>query len=649
MGSIKISSLHYCGDNYYYDSPVFCSGLNILSGDNGTGKTTFSELLYYALGGEVAQFKLDSKEPHTEITNDTNNYVELHLDINNNRYSLKRNIGSNDISIRYQVSNDNGDMDYSYENYGVNRGKNVKYIFSDWLLDKLGIKPVCLFNGYVSYIFNIKDILRLIYYDQATSPKRIYKDPTRDDKVSNTEFHRKVIFELLMGSNFEEYYAACNELREKEAQKEKSNNVLNEYKKMAEEIQADCGLTLNLPFAQEKFNELNVLFEQLVQHRITLKNSINKIDCNEEIENLKRNILIKEEELDENEQLYNSNIREIFSLNELSFKIAKEIQQLNKIIYTNENLGFFSFNICPWCLKDLPEKQESEHCICGNELKDDEKIIFEYNTDEYKQILKSRKKTLQTIVSTIEIINNENNKIKQCKQEINATIKNLKKEIESFIKQYNDSIIFNKLDDIDNNIQNTKTEIAKYKEYIKVEEKLENLRRTYQIDSINYKDAFQKKKLMEDTARMDIYEKIKKFNTKYEFLMKNSLEDCKTASIDEDTYMPIIDDGCYKEQSASVHVRLMYFYTLLYMSLNFNEVKFPKFLLIDTPNTNGIDPDKLNRAISMLKNIDAGDSEYQIILTTKEYPEEFKDQVKGDFLVKKKNYLLKKKPVLDIT
>ena len=73
MGNIKIKSVHYNGDNYYYDSPEFTDGLNIIRGKNGSGKSTLCDLIYYAMGGDVYQFKRDSLTQHKEITTDTNN------------------------------------------------------------------------------------------------------------------------------------------------------------------------------------------------------------------------------------------------------------------------------------------------------------------------------------------------------------------------------------------------------------------------------------------------------------------------------------------------------------------------------------------------------------------------------------------------
>ena len=103
---------------------------------------------------------------------------------------------------------------------------------------------------------------------------------------------------------------------------------------------------------------------------------------------------------------------------------------------------------------------------------------------------------------------------------------------------------------------------------------------------------------------------------------------CYSAYIGED-YLPHINMGQYRERSASVPKRLMYFLTLLIESLK-NDINFPRFLMIDTPNKEGIDKDNLIKNIALLTEADKYNYEnkcpFQIILTTgiDTYPEDYK-------------------------
>jgi hypothetical protein len=112
--------------------------------------------------------------------------------------------------------------------------------------------------------------------------------------------------------------------------------------------------------------------------------------------------------------------------------------------------------------------------------------------------------------------------------------------------------------------------------------------------------------------------------------------------------MPHINMNAYRERSASVPKRLMFFLTLLIISIK-KAVNFPKFLMIDTPNKEGIDKENLIKNISLLSKANSEADKvipkgsFQIILTTGigTYQESFKEYVfltlEGD------NFLLKEK------
>ncbi|HAL1993244.1 TPA: ATP-binding protein, partial [Escherichia coli] len=148
---------------------------------------------------------------------------------------------------------------------------------------------------------------------------------------------------------------------------------------------------------------------------------------------------------------------------------------------------------------------------------------------------------------------------------------------------------------------------------------------------------------LEASAAQELIEKIKDFSKYYNKFMKLSLPDCRSAEISSDDYMPLINNGDYKEASANVHKRFLYFVTLLQMSL-VDDIPFPRLLLIDTPENIGIDNDNLKRMIGCLDALENPNNvDYQVILSTgvKKYPDSFKGNV--ILQLSKANKLLKQK------
>ncbi|WP_254102884.1 hypothetical protein, partial [Opacimonas viscosa] len=60
----------------------------------------------------------------------------------------------------------------------------------------------------------------------------------------------------------------------------------------------------------------------------------------------------------------------------------------------------------------------------------------------------------------------------------------------------------------------------------------------------------------------------------------------------------------------------MYYLTLMHLSLKNDDVSFPKFLMIDTPETAGIELKNLINCISKFEELDEYGKDYQVILAT---------------------------------
>jgi len=70
MGSLIIKKVLYEGDKYSYESPELSEGINIIIGDNGSGKSTFTYFIEYCLGGYLKYFNEENDEDkYYEIIN----------------------------------------------------------------------------------------------------------------------------------------------------------------------------------------------------------------------------------------------------------------------------------------------------------------------------------------------------------------------------------------------------------------------------------------------------------------------------------------------------------------------------------------------------------------------------------------------------
>ncbi|MFF3025664.1 hypothetical protein ACFVRR_24090 [Gottfriedia sp. NPDC057948] len=638
MGRIKIEKLIYEGDQYYYESPEFKDGINIIEGENGSGKSTLSNLISFSLGNYVKEFDKRESKVHKEIVNDTNNFVLIKISISGEKYKIKRFFESNRIFIEDKEN---------IQDFLIYRPQSDVKVFSDWLLEKLDIPVVEFFQGTSQSKLNFSDLFRLIYYDQRTVPEKIYKDSRNDGNfISDSEFMRKVIFQMLMGHEFSEYYYLIGELNKSKKEKSKLKareegfiELANEFGfgKLHEETLDEIKNSIDKKLLQLQRLEINE--EELLRSDKKPPENIEKI------RQLKKNLVDIELFIEDKLNKINRLFREIKNIKDIRENIILEVIHIKKIILTHEELNLFSPDTCPYCLSKVERKEG--HCICGKEVEESEFEKFFYSTDEYLTILKSKQKSVETLDLAIQSCNDDLNMLEKELEDYQKKKVSTQKLINEGKEDIERNTNVIQIKDIQQQKFNIKENIISLEQYYKVKQNFEKIKKQLTIIDNTLSGINVDLKQRERNAKDEINMQVTKFSDIYNSLLVDIKHGINRARIDEDKYMPVINDGEYKEASVDVPIRLMYFLTLLKMSIEDIQIPFPRFLLIDTPESLGIDPENLEKSMSKFTTI-MGEKEtdnFQIILTSgiKKYPEEFSSFKRGRSLYKSEKLLLEKK------
>lgn len=624
MGML-IKKVVYHGDKYYFESPELEDGIVILEGDNEHGKSTFMDLIFYGLGGKVPGFDKSDKdsEKHTEIYNDKNNYVELSIEINEKKYELTRPFIKKENKI-YIL-----DQDENIIETNIYRGSDDdNIIFSDWILDKLGIEVFDIIQGTKKFKIGFSDLMRLIYHDQKTEIDKIYKKPENENFVSDSLEIRRAIFEVLIGEVYTDYYSTLGKYKLKNREFDEQNAILKSYNNFLNEITSEE--IENVESLQEKIAKMKDTLSRIEIERELARTE--KCDSNKILEEVdrQRNKLVNKENEKMNFLKIEKTIQE--SIDKILFlidKADKEIKEIENIRFVNKKLAFFSPNTCPYCLREV--EREYGKCICGNKIDEEEYEKFFYSEEEYFEILKVKKKSKKSLKMLLEKKNNRLADVKNNINLVNILINNIKKYINDLLKDfgsdYNSAYIYR----IDNRIKEINTDISKLEEIMELAKKKQKIIKS--ISSI--RAELGKLKVSVNTklskAQQDMLEKRDEFNDIYFKLMKKTDKYCYDAYIGED-YMPYTNNNSYRARSSLVTKRLMYFLTLLILSVE-HSINYPRFLMIDTPNKEGIDRENLINVLDQLRKVDEykenSKIKYQIILTTGIgiYPEELKKYV----------------------
>lgn len=662
MGLMRVNKLVYEGSKYYFESKEFDKNIILIEGDNGTGKSTFCNLIYFALGGEVPIFRRNNDKRHDEITSDSDNYVDLYISINDGSYLLRRYFDDNEVTIipykrvvekiysedkktlleekaRFVLSEDETEI------YPINRSKDA-YVFSDWILGKLEISVVELFHGYNTFRINISDLMRLIYHDQQPNPEGIYKKPdTNSTYVSDSELVRKAIFELLVGKAYSDYYDSIVEEKKLSREKSLAKAVVNEYTLLADKMRKN-GEAKNVSFLQKDISDKEQQIDKLHDARHAFKrNRSGSNSINQDIESCKSELIDCELRLSRLKENLISTLDERYKLNVVRSESASEIRRIEKIIFSHDQLNLFTSDTCPYCLSHVVRVEG--HCVCGASIEEEQYERFFYTSKEYKDILKTKLKALSTIKTAYDDCDSE---VQETKREIESVEKRsvvLREKLHEMLGRVDEIVDIESLNDIDDKILQLREDVANLNRLLEIESKLERFQKDFDLVSSKAKDAELKRKGLEIKAQQDVASKVNAFSKMYDELMKNTLPDCRSAKITLDNYLPSINDGLYRETSALVSIRLMYFITLMHLSLSDKSVTFPRFLLIDTPETAGIELDYLHNCIGQLEGLQKYGVGFQVIISTglNKYP----DSLKGNRVLfmpnrkQKEHMLLKEK------
>lgn len=628
MGFLSIRKVEYIGDKYYFQSPTFADGVSIIEGPNGTGKSTFFNLIYYGLGGRVEEFDPASSEVHTEVVNDSNNLVRLVIGIDSELFTLSRRLRDNNITVINAVQDVDGvAAELQADTYPIFRREEAK-TFSDWLLEKLSIPVVDIFQGGKQFKLNFTDLARLIYHNQSPDPHGIYKPADAVSFVSDSLEIRRAIFQILIGKTLMELYAAIGVQKNVERDFLAAKSVHQEYEDIVNHLLRASGTNeiSNVKALNVRIEELEVQIASLLSSRKAfsrgqLGSAQAQLALDAELQQV-RELEVQRRTVDEHrEQL----IDEAGRLVDVERALEADIQRINKVIYAHGQLNLFSRDTCPYCLNDV--LRTPGHCVCGHTVEEQDYQRFFYSPAEYLEILKGKTKALETLRLAIRGVREEHTQWNEERGRILRNISAKRERIEE--AGTSPDRVEKAMEEIDEKLLESREKLAKCQEAFRLESKLGSLLKRQNDKKALLDRTKLEVQRLDGESKIELQNQISEFDRVYNDFMTSVVADCRSAAIDRQTYLPIINNGQYREHSAKVPKRFLYYLGLLQLAL-LSDIPFPRLLLVDTPETAGIDFEGL---VKMLRQIEALEDPrsmpFQILFSTGvgKYPPEFASKV----------------------
>ncbi|MBT3383791.1 MAG: AAA family ATPase [Prolixibacteraceae bacterium] len=611
-----------------YDE-TFHKGVNIIRGDNSSGKSTITHFIFFVLGGAFSEFVPEARKC---------SIVYAEVEMNKAIITIKRYIEEDEdgnINIKASMfffwgelsESLNPPKDKTWQRFGYNTTENRKS-YSNVLFENIGL-PIVKADNNITF----HQILRLLYIDQESPTSSLYYYENFDSQLT-----RETVADLLLGIYNEELYERKRRLigAEKELL-----NIKSELK--ATKHFFTDQFALNPQHIKEAISNKEKEIHEIESEIIEIRNKNKEIEYEEKS---KLNFQILQEQSIKQRKIVASLKENISILNneisDTSFFIdtlKDNIVAIKNSIQTREFLGHLPLDYCPDCLTKIKESSDKTRCKLCKEVIDESFGVVQakrmeqevsFQLQESQKIISTNKRTLIELKSKNE---SELVKLHQFQRQVNSALKD--------VKSVNDE----KLDNLLSSKGYVEGEIVQYKTMLENAELYASLlkKKNDLINEIDSLKAFIFNTERKQTVLKDEITTLIKQEGLY--ILNNDLDrqdEFKNANeftIDFSNNLTFLSNK-YSKYSASsnFYLKVAARFALFLASLSVEGMRIPRFIFADNMEDKGIE---LLRAQNLQKILidrvsDFNKNSYQMIYTTSYITKELNESeyVVGEYYTK---------------
>lgn len=607
----------------------FHRGVNIIRGDNSSGKSTVTHFIFYALGGAFNDFV-----PEARLCSQ----VIAEVEMNGAVFTIKREVVKDEegnIGIQTPMYFYWGGIEESFsppenkqwEKFGYKTTDNRKS-FSNVLFDNLDLPTV---KGDNNITFH--QILRLLYIDQESPTSSLFLYEHFDSQLT-----RETVSDLLLGVYNEELYE--NKKRRIVAEKE-LDNIKSEIKATSHFFSDPIALSpvkINTAI-ENREKEISEIQSEIISIRGKEKEiayedktklSFQKI--NEEAINQRQTVVELENEI----SVLNNEIEDSTFFVET---LNQKIKALKNSIQTREFLGNLPLEYCPECLSKIKSSTSESNCkLCKEPIDESFGVIqarrmeleIGYQINESQKLLTLNKRKLLELESKLK---SETGKLHDLQKQVNAALNDVKSTNEEAVDELNTKKGF-----IEGEILQFRTMLENAELY----ERLLDKKNTIGKEVTYLKRDVYLTELEQDSLKKSINEKIKEEGV---YLLNNDLDrqdEFKNASdfyIDYSNNIAFLSNKFSKySASSNFYLKVSARFAIFLASLHIDAMRFPRFIFADNMEDKGIEMKRAQNLQNLLiKRVnDFDNNNYQMIYTTSYITDELNksDLVVGDYYTK---------------
>lgn len=572
------------------------SEINILLGENGTGKSTFVNLLLYALGVKINGFIDEiSKYKFCDYV-----YLEIKTKLNHKFLITRKLPYVDNVTI----------IPYDEDERLVEDNIRILNLteYSDFLLEEELYKKEVIQYGDKTATLTYRFLLRTALVDQTTPHQRVLANIAGDknDFLNNQALLKNAIIEKILNTLNQDLQKLRLDLKQTEKEHSEVKEKISFYQEVRDEF--NLGHESSYRKVEKIDDELKKIEEErqgLLNFKYEQLNKLEKVN-DKEYEN---RITTLRKEINSNKlELANLSF-EKNDLENMTRSFEKELSEIKKRLASRKVLRNIPVTICPVCFSKLDDVSETGLCPHCKEVKPQEVI---------DSIAKYKRQIEETLFEVNGLINENLEKSKKIK----ANISSIEKELSTVENSYIDRIgnvkssINTIIAEIEKRLVSITDRNYKLQESKRTLIKLNKLKGQSDILMIKIKSLREEIK-EEEKKSSDELMIIIKFEETFKNMFNKIYGSEHEISISREDYMPVIDGteltNSGHSESIKVVAHLSYITSLFVLNNYLDKTKINNigFVVFDSPRDKDLDIDKYERFLKTLSEQNEG----QVFLT----------------------------------
>lgn len=579
----------------------FHNGVNIIRGENGSGKSTIANFIFYVLGGAYNNWTSEAlrcKEVIAEVI------------INGACITIKRNISGSafePMSIYWDSFEVSKKDSINWQTYPYYQTRDT-ISFTNVLFNALSFPEV---KGDSDSNITMHQLFRLLYIDQETPIQSLFRHENFDPPLT-----REAISEILLGIYDDNLYSQKlklkQSLKEQEEKKREFDNLNKVFGKTGE-ITNIVGIQNEIENSKYELAKIDIAITELrIEQNVktTKKTELNSEKIQKELSLVKNNI----RNIQSHINLFDI---EIADSRQFILTLEKRISELRNSLLTRQILGELPLTHCPQCLSELDNNIIEGHCIlCKKPLSEESERTnakrllqeMELQVKESKSLLeeKERKYTSYTseLYPQVEIA-------RSLQKQLDSSIKNPQSTRDERI----DTLLIAK--------GSMEKKIEYLIQQIKVVELIELLKKELEKLASNIMslrlEISQKEELQKRNYKVSM-QKIQDFTL---YILKHDLDRQDEFSIGKEVKIDFLRDIFTLDNennfsaSSKIYFKNAILYSIFFASLELTFFRYPRFILCDNMEDKGMEKERTQNLQDLITSMsNKYSTEHQIIFTT---------------------------------